>query len=461
MFVVMFLVLAISVSAFDVVLFPKERTIKLNESAVFDVDLSHDSAVEEVFEVFSTDVTWDVRPGSVLRVPAGKALKTNVSIRPLNVNPGAYNLPITFKKVGSADSVREMVYIELISPYAPEAEYLPAVRGVATIDQQIDPRKGVVLKLSLENQNRRLLDKVEVKVRSKIINKDYSTSLGALEKKTLTFIAEIDARTPPHKDALQISIVVPEQERAFQFDLLPVQYEITSYGTVLPQVDAKREFLKRTENVVLTNDANRKLSHVYRVPAWFVKRWFVSSNPEFVVQDGDMTWEFALEPGQQATITIVYNYRPLFWIFLIVAVVVGAYYLFRSPILVRKRARVVGTHEGGISELKVVIELINRSNKHVRHVKVLDLVPHLAEVVHEFRDTILAPTKITPHETRGTLVRWDIDAMDAKEHRILLYRIRTKLGVLGGLSLPVAGVHFVVDGHERETSSNKPEVRHG
>ena len=444
---------------FDVSVFPGERRIKLNESAMFEVEISHDSALEEVFEAFSSDVTWDIRSQQVMRVPAGKKFKTNLSIRPLNLNPGAYNLPVTFKRSGSAESERVVVYIEVLSPFSDESNYLPAVRGVASIDPVVDPRKGVVLKLSLENQNRRILDKVDVKVRSRIVNKDYTTSLGALEKKTLTFIAEIDAKTPPHKDALQISVVVPDQDKAYQFDVMPVAYEVAPYGGIVPQVSIESAFLKHTDRVLLVNEANRKLTHTYRVPAWFAKRWFIVTNPEAVVESGDLTWEVMLESGEMAELVLLYNYRPLFWVLLIVAVIIGAYLVFRSPLYVQKRAKIVATHEGGITELKVVIELINRSSKPARSIKVLDLVPHLASVVEEFKDTVLAPSKITPHENRGTLVRWDIDMMDAKEHRILMYRIKTKMGVLGGLSLPVAAAHFVFEGHERETASNKPEVR--
>jgi len=456
-----FLAVLVAAQAFEfqVSVFPGERRIKLNETAVFEVELSHDSALEELFEVFSSDVTWDVRSSQALRVPAGEKLRTNVTVRPLNLNPGAYNLPVMFKRAGSSDTQRAIVYIEVESPFSGEANYLPAVRGVASIEREVDPRKGVVLKLSLENQNRRILDKVDVKVRSRIVNKDYTTGLGALEKKTLTFIAEIDPRTEPHADALQISIVVPENEKAYQFDVLPVQYEVVPYGSIVPRVDAQSEFLKTTERVTLVNEANRKLTHVYRVPAWFGKRWFIAANPSAVVESGDLTWEVALEPSQKAELVIVYNYRPIFWVLLIGGVLVAAYYVFRSPVSVQKRVKIVGTHEGGITELKVVVELINRSSKTVRQVKVLDLVPHLASVVEQFKDTVLAPSKITPHEHKGTLVRWDIDFMEAKEHRILVYRIRTKLSVLGGLSLPVTAAHFLYEGHERETVSNKPEVR--
>ncbi len=462
LFVAVLCMLALSVSAVDftVSLFPSERTIKSNETAVFELELEHNSPVEELFEVFSNDVTWDVRPEKILTVPAGEKLKTNLLIHPLNLNPGAYNLPIFFKRMGSSDQQKVYLYVAVESQFPEDATYLPAVRGVATVNDEIDPREGMTIKLSLENQNRRILDKVNVRVRSSVINKDYTTSLGPLEKKTLTFLAELDPLTPPQKDALQISIVVPEKEKAYQFDLFPSPFEVVEYGIVVPSVEAQKSFLKTTETVTLTNAGNKPLSHVYRVPAWFAKKWFIFGVPEARKEAGGLVWEVPLEAGGSAQLSITYNYRPLFWLFIIAVIIVAAYYVFRSPIAVAKRASVVSSHEGGITELKVVIELVNRSSKVIRNVRVMDLAPNLADVEKEFKETILAPSKIVPHENTGTLVRWDIDMMEAKEHRIVMYKMRTRLQVLGGMTLPVTAVRYFIDGNEREVVSNKPEIRH-
>ncbi len=462
LFVAVLCLLAFSVSAVDftVSLFPNERTIKSNETAVFELELEHNSPVEELFEVYSNDVTWDVRPEKILNVPAGEKLKANLLVHPLNLNPGTYNLPVFFKRSGSSDQQKVFVYVAVESPFPEDATYLPAVRGVANVDEEVDPRKGLTIKLSLENQNMRILENVNVRVRSGVINKDYTTSLGPLEKKTLTFLAELDPFTPPGKDALQVSIVVPEKEKAYQFDLFPVPFKVMEYGVVVPSVEGQSLFLKRLETITLYNKGNKPLTHVYKIPAWFAKKWFISAVPEPRSESGALSWEVPLEAGASAQISVTYDYRPLFWLFLIAAVIVAAYYLFRSPIAVAKRASVVGSHEGGITELKVVIELVNRSGKIVRNVRIMDLAPKLADVEKEFKETILAPSKIVPHENTGTLVRWDIDMMEPREHRILTYKIRTRLQVLGGMTLPVAAVRFFIDGNEREVISNKPEIRH-
>ncbi len=450
--------LALSVSAkdFEVSVFPTERTVMLNESALFEIELQNHAA-DGFFEVYSNDVTWDIRTQESLQIGAGKSFKTSLIVTPLNINPGAYNIPINFKRVGSSEVERVLVYVGLLSPFAADASYLPGVRGVATVDRQIDPRESVVIKISLENQNRLDLRKIDVKMRSSVINKDYTTSLGPLEKKTLTFNAEIDPKTSPQKDALQISIIVPEGDKAYQFDLFPLPYEVSSYGGIVSSIETEKYFLKSVDNILLVNEGNRLLNYSYRVPSG-LKTLFLSSIPAYEKVDRDRVWEVMLHPGGQAQLVLVYNYRPVVWVLLVIAVLIASYFGFRSPVSARKSASVVSSQEGGISEVKIVLELINRSNKTVKDVAVIDLVPPLIDVLPEFRET-LAPSKIVPNQEHGTLIKWDIASMDSKEHRIFVYSVRTKLGVFGGMSLPVAAVNFIIDGNERETVSNKAKIK--
>jgi len=452
------ILLSVCVSAidFDVNIFPTERSIKTDEVASFELELSHVSPDEQSFEVYSNDVTWDIRTEKPLSVDG--RLKTNLLVRPLNLNPGAYNLPVVFRHVGSSDQKRVMLYLELSSPFPEDATYLPAIRGVGVVDAKIDPRDSMVVKLSLENQNNRDLKNVEVKIRSDVLNKDYSTSLGPSEKKSLTFEAELDPFTSPQKDALRISVIVPEKEKAYQFDLMPVPFEVIPYGSVVDDVVSDSSFLKYVDTIIFNSESNKVVTHVYRVPAWFVKRLFISSVPEPKIESGELVWEVILEPSESFKVSITYNYRPILWFLIILSVLFVVYFVFRSPITVVKKVSVIGSDAGGITELKVVVELINRSRKVVRNLHVMDLTPKLTDV-QQFKENMLSPSKIV-HNEKGTLVRWDIDMMESGEHRILMYKMRTRLHVVGGMTLPVVAVKFVSNGQEREVVSSKAEVRH-
>jgi hypothetical protein len=56
---------------------------------------------------------------------------------------------------------------------------------------------------------------------------------------------------------------------------------------------------------------------------------------------------------------------------------------------------------------------------------------------------------------RGTVPRWEMDVLEAYEERIITYRIKSKLTLIGGIRLPSAKATFDAGGgKERITYSN-------
>ena len=158
-------------------------------------------------------------------------------------------------------------------------------------------------------------------------------------------------------------------------------------------------------------------------------------------------------------IVLVTNYRLPF--FLLLAIIAGfvEYFLLRSPIILVKSAVVVGSHEGGMSEFKVLLEVKNRSTRVLKNVNVIDSCPHLVEIVREFEVGSLRPVSILHHANRGTLLKWVIDEIEGREERVITYAIKSKLSILGSLDLPVAIAKFdTIAGRRRSTSSNVTRI---
>ena len=69
---------------------------------------------------------------------------------------------------------------------------------------------------------------------------------------------------------------------------------------------------------------------------------FTYTSPEATVTKEDgvkyFVWDVALPPQGAITITIIVNYRPIFYIFLAILVCTTLYYLLRSPVVVKKQA---------------------------------------------------------------------------------------------------------------------------
>ncbi len=144
-----------------------------------------------------------------------------------------------------------------------------------------------------------------------------------------------------------------------------------------------------------------------------------------------------LDPGKQ--ITIKYNFG--LWRIWLAAIIVGVaiyggFTIFYKPSVV-KRYR----HEGAITrekEILISLDVRNRTKHEMRDVEVRDFVPSIARVVEKF-DT-LAPRTRTSEV--GTELRWKIDSLKVGEERVLTYRIRPVVEVVGSLNLPEAKVRY-------------------
>ena len=437
---------------------PEERSIDQNEIAEYSVTILHDFPSIEFFEIYSPEVLWDIRTKDALQVPTGEEFTTTLTIQPLNINPGLYGVPIHIKRTGTNDFKRSTLYMEVIG--SPSSfTYLPAIRGSAHIVDIVDPRDDVIITVNLQNQNRRDHTTLDVKVRSSVINQDFVTTLGPLERKVERFIAKIDPRTAPQIDLLSVTVLATEGDQGFQFDLPPMEYQIRSYGQLTPTIALDESFLKTVRVITVSNQANILLEEPYAYPLNWLARVFTRTDPDARVEDGRFVWDVKLNVGHSMELRVVTNYRPLAIAIILAGLLVVFYFIFRSPLTIKKSATVISTREGGISELKVLLEIKNRANKPIHHVSIVDLVPRIAELIKDTEVGTLAPEKVTRHERKGTLVRYEVGDLMPYEERVISYRVKSSLSILGGVSLPVAVSKFKTDaGRERTTQSNKATI---
>ncbi len=151
------------------------------------------------------------------------------------------------------------------------------------------------------------------------------------------------------------------------------------------------------------------------------------------------TWSVpALSPSGQYTV----EYKIAIWriwltLGLIGGIGYGAYRWLSKP-KIGKAVR----HEGEITrgkEIVVLLEVKNRALHEIKDVEIVDVVPQIARVVDRF-DTLRPKAK---RVTDGTELRWNIGAMRSGEERVLTYRIRPVVDIVGHLALPEAQMVFL------------------
>jgi len=436
-----------------------QQSIKQNETAVYSLFLAHPFQHPQTFEIYSTDILWDVRTKDSLIVPPGQDFETELYLRPLNLNPGTYNIPLDIKMTGTQVTIHQELQLEVNSQFPPTAAYLPAIRGTTTMSRKVDPKDPIRIYVKLENQNKKLLNNIKVKIRSNVVNKDYDVTLKPLEVKKLTFEALIDPLTPPQDDMMKVTVVSIEGSEVYQFDLTPVPYTVISYDAFIQDSVTEMSALKTIKTISLTNNGNMPYIDKYRIPTNILHSLFTTSEPKAMKLGRDMVWDLNLPRGQTQKIIVTTNYRPLAFLILAMIVLIIAYFIFRSPITMVKKAAVIGTKEGGISDLKILLMIKNRSNKKVKHVNIIDMVPRIATLKQDQEIGTVMPDKTMHNDLKGTLLKWNIDEIDPHEERIISYKIQSKLSILGGVTLPVAVARFVTTrGRTRNSNSNKAKL---
>jgi hypothetical protein len=468
------LVLAFALATFSVaaleikVDIPQEQAeAKIGGSANYTLIISHDSGTAETFDIYSPDVEWDIttnipRPITVQR---GEKKEIILNVRPLYATPGYYAITLHIRNSATGTLVKKTIIISVQPKNYVPGQYVPAVRIKTQIAPAVDPRQPVIVTLNVTNANRRDLTNVTFKVRSDLLNAEASVDLMGLEKKQLIFPIRIPAKTAPQQDVIHVTALVRDGDDIIPFTAEPVAYDIVEYGEIAHTVVEESSFLKKTWTYTLTNNGNAAKKTEFQLKSPFFQGWFTTTNPqskEVHLADGVYdAWDISLDVGESTTLQVVTNYRPLLIVFLVLAIAIAAYYTFRSPLVVRKSAVVIAAREGGMSELKVLIEVANRSTKPVKDVRVLDKVPHIAEVVKDFEVGTIRPSKVVHDDKKGTLLKWTLDELDAGEERVITYKIRSKLSILGQMRLPVAVTKCMTARGERKTKSNISQIGFG
>jgi len=99
----------------------------------------------------------------------------------------------------------------------------------------------------------------------------------------------------------------------------------------------------------------------------------------------------------------------------------------------------------------------NRSRKPVHNMLVTDGLPRITEFVESHHLGSLRPSRVARTMKKGTLLYWELDVLEPYEERIITYRMKSRLKIVGDMTLPRARVKFEqANGSERIEISPVP-----
>ena len=431
----------------DITITPLVNQINVAEQASFKVHIANTAAQKQRYTIYSlqSGQGWEVHPSPlrdrVIEVEGGKSYDALVVVRTLeSLSPGIYNVQITIESdFGQRYAESLKVYLGPENP----ADYLPAIKVVADLNEKVDPRQPVSLRLFLENRNPLNLSDLRIRLESDIpeFRRETVVDLAPLGQKTV----ELSLTPNPHQQPKEYILFIVLERGGQTIKVVERKVEILPQELAFEvEIQPGKAFLQTIYTVKVHNDGNILNEQKVRMPVSFWEVLFSSARNEQVeVEDGQryIVWQALLAPDGQASFAFLVNYRLLLYAGIIVLGFILFYLWARSPLEITKKAVVVHQEGGAISELKVMLELRNASQRPFKHVTIIDYMPGIAQVEGTVDIGTLKPLEVK-HTPQGTKVVWSLNELEPLEHRLVTYKVRAKFNIVGTFNLPRAVVEY-------------------
>lgn len=437
--------------------------ITTDETAKFIAVVKSSSSKSIEIKVYSPDVEWNM-PEQIARVGGNSRANVNIDITPTKyIGVGVYGVKINFKDQATGEIVEKIAYINVRPPGEPVSTYLPSVNMEVVMPNVIDPSKEAKAVFEIENQNTLNLRDIVLKVKSDMaeFNQQKTFDLGSVpDRKTIEIIFDPNPLQSPGEYTLYFEIL--NKNKVIE-TADPKKIQISTVKPAyLEEINIDKIAFVRTKTAVkYTSQSNVEDAQTKRFEMGIIQSaisYVDGYNSRMIKEDGKryLAVDIELKPGESKTIYVITDY----WIPILVLLVAifGSilYYIFRSPLRIRKGFTDIKLKEGGVSEMRVMLEIKNLTKETVRNVEVVDFVPHIADVSKQFLEGTLRPAKVLTHGGKGTILKWELYEVAGGEDRVIVYSIATKLSIVGNFRMPRAKLVFKNEkGKEIHTYSNR------
>ena len=440
-----------------------DDSIYLDEVAQYKLIIVNTDMYEKTLKFDTNSHRWYLESVPSSKVILGSA--TNEYI--LNLIPGVWAEPgsefigVTIQEVSGNDKAVVNIPVFVKSYDETPKQYSPSIELDVEFPNSVDPRVDTPIQIKLRNRNKLDINELNITINSQNFNKLSSVNLGPLEERDLRILYKIDDATIPASDQLKVALSIGNKT----FSVKKLDYVLNEYSDFVVDEDRISELFRQETDFTVINKGNVPRSDTFRVKTTLFERMFTDTSPKPNVVDlknQAMIWNLELGPLEEFEIKVTKNYRPTIYVLLIFIIVLMMYYIYRSPLVIKKETIVVDASKEGISEIKVLLHLRNRSPDLIENVTVTDLIPSIALLKKTKIVGTIKPSKVLQHQKKGTIVKWEFDAVEPFEERIISYRISTKMTIVGGLTLPFTKIKFhTKKGSEKIYKSNKSKVSLG
>jgi hypothetical protein len=440
--------------------------IGLDEVAKFNVTVTNYLPQDSIYAFslpLGDSLNWIMFPSNV-QVPALSSETFVLSVTPRAATPtGVYQLNVVVR----SDESRQDLPLPIDYSFDGfHSGFTPNLETIVVLPEAYDPRERAIVGIRIRNRNPLDIEEAEIRVLSDLFSGSQKISISPGPHRTLSeglskeMVFQMDPLQAPGDYEVRVQIYYPKTDRVVSEDAGFVR--VKEYSSTPSKLETSSQLFITTHTITVENFGNKDSVAEIRLAGGWIKKLFstFSLEPEFEHVEGEtyFLWTPTLQPTESKVITVRTNYWPLVITILIILLVVFLYFKLRSPVVLDKEVAVIDEDEGtGSSDLRVRLFVKNRTGKSVTNLTVSDKVRGITDYVESTQLGHVKPSRTTKTSKKGTLLFWDLDELEPFEERIFTYKLKSKLKVVGDLTLPKAAAKFEsFNSRERRISSSKP-----
>lgn len=458
---IVFLVLfSSSVLAFsEIEVQPMNDHIVFGQKAIYNVSITNQRDVTQTYELFSptSGIGWSVvtRPlrNRMVTIGGNGTAMIEVVVEPIEkFPPGVYivNLDIT-TNFGENYQMPLRIYMGPVLP----SEYLPAIRTTVDMNDRIDPRETQSIKIFIENLNPLDLTGMVVRIVSDIpeLNMEQTVDLAPNDHRAV----EVTVKLPDTQQPKEYFVFFQFERNDEIIKVVDKKIEVLPLAVpFIQKIDEQKSFLKKKQVITFSNPGNVRNTQTMRVDVGAIESVFTTTSPKArLVKDANrraFAWDIELGPDEERKVETTTSYQIPFAVLIIVLISIPIYQVYRNPFAITKSASDLVVEEGGVSALKVTLVVKNLGSSVLKDIEILDEIPSIAAVEKDVEMGTLKPSQMLQGRGGSIFARWKLSELEGKEERLITYKLKSRLNIIGTMQLPRAKAAFSTGNGKKKVS---------
>jgi uncharacterized membrane protein len=336
-----------------------------------------------------------------------------------------YNTKFTISSVTTPEIKEEV----LIKTYVVSPE--DVIMIFPDLPETIIPGEEYEIKIRLMNRGNAYLENYEILITSDLpqLQKNFIANFAPQEEIIETLKIKTGETAKPKDYVINVKVYDTESKTRGSYSSA---ITLERNENTEEKINEDTGFLSKTILLTRKNNGNVKLLQKVEYKKNLFSRIFTKATPEPVMESGKYIWNIELEPGEKFTANIKSNYRPILYGLLII--------ILDKSVIIRKIMFKIKRTTEGLSELKILIHLRNGKATTLENVRILDVLPNSLEPTNEFGT--LHPSKVQ-QGTRGRRLIWEIGTLAPHEERIISYKVKSKVRLIGETNLPPSMIQYM------------------